>query len=172
MKTIKIIFLSALLISISACDSLNSNAIALVDLDAVAKALGRDEVMKQEIAESEQQLQQQLTAIAGELQNKVKQEQASLTEKSSDEDKQRVQQLIVQAQQQLRNEQLAAQQKSNQLKADLINKFRDEVKAIAEPLAKASGVQMVKVIRDDVLWFDAEADMTDEVIAKMRSDKN
>lgn len=158
-------------IIIAGCNPLdkaqNKHSFALIDLDVIAKELGRDEVFKQQVTSAEQQLQTQLIAIRDELQGKVNREEGALHENSSNLDKQRVQQLTLQAQQALREKQLEAQQKSNQLKAELISKFREEVKIFAQPIAQTLGFKMVKVISADVLWFDTSLDITDEVIAKM-----
>lgn len=148
---------------------LQSPSVLLVDLNAVAKALGRDEVMNQEIQVAEEQLRNQLTQIAGNLQQQVQEEQNKLGEKPEEEELARVQQLAAQAQQTFRNEQVGAQQKAAEVRQQVIMTFRQEVKMVAEQIAKSMGAQMVKVVGGDVLWFDSEADITADVIAKMRA---
>lgn len=173
MKITHVMALVVLAVCVAGCDLSNqlptNKPAMLVDLDAVAKALGQDEVIQQKITAAEQELQVQLKNILAELQGKVKIAQDSLTAKSSAEDKERVAQLTVQAQQTLRNEQAAAQQRVNQVRLELVNKFRDEIKAVAEPIARALGVKKVETISSAILWFDPEIDITDEVIAKLRA---
>lgn len=170
-KIMQVIIVSVFAAGMAGCDLCTEKTIALVDMDAIAKALGRDEAMKQEIASTEQQLNDQLNAIASKLQAEIVQEQGTLNDKSTDEDKQRVEQFILQAQQTLRNEQLAAQQKSTQLRSDLITAFRDEIKVVAEAMAKEQGIKMVKIISADVLWSDPTANISDAVVTKMQAVK-
>ena len=46
------------------------------------------------------------------------------------------------------------------------------MKVVAQEIAKNMGAKMVKVIDGNLLWFDAEADITADVIAQMRSAGN
>ena len=176
MKIVHCILLCVLVLMTTACDPIdklkNSNSTMLVDLDAVAQALGRDELMKQEILTAEQKIRGQLEQVASELQNQVKQAQDKLGSKSKREDKAHVEQLALKAQQTFRQQQAVAQQKVNQARAELMQKFRDEIKLVAEPVARKQGASMVKIISADVLWFDPVVHITGDVIAQMRAVNN
>lgn len=171
MKLYHMIILSMLVIFMSGCGSSNNKSALLVDVAVVAKALGSNEAINDQIASAEKQLNEQLNNIAIDLNKQVKDKQKTLTKKSSKKDKQAVEQFEQQAQQTMRNKKLEAQNKINQLKTGLLNKFRADVKAAAEPIAEAAGVEMVMIVTASTLWFDPEVDITDEVIARMRETK-
>ena len=52
--------------------------VAVLDVDAVAKALGRDDVFRQQIQAAGRQLQQQLSELSSGLEDKVREEQAEI----------------------------------------------------------------------------------------------
>lgn len=171
MNTCYSLAMSALLVVMAGCkpieDFTNSKTV-LVDLDVVARELGRDATMKKEIETTEQQLRAQLEAVAADLQQQVKDAQDKLTAQSSDAEKAQAQNVAIQAQQALRNQQLAAQQKANEARTQLIEAFRGEVKRAAEPIARARGARMVRLMSADVLWFDPAVDVTHDVVAALQ----
>jgi len=173
MRSHHVLILSLLAMLMVGCNGIMSNgkSTLFVDLTVVAKALGRNEMVNTQLASAEKQLNEQLKAIAIDLNKQVKDKQKTLTKKSKDKDKQRVNEFAKQAQQTMQNRKSEAQKKINQLKINLVNKFRDDVKAVAEPIAKKAGAKSVMVVSADALWFDSSVDITDEVIAKMREVK-
>ncbi|MCK4704541.1 MAG: OmpH family outer membrane protein [Gammaproteobacteria bacterium] len=174
MKILKnFLFLLSLIFFVSACDQVsglvNHSSTVIVDLNAVAKALGRDELMQKEIQEAEAKLKTQLEQIAKNIQEQVAVEKEKLGSKKSEENNAKLQQLALQAQQTFRKEQMAAEQQAAQLRKQLIVAFREEVKLVAEPVAIEQKADMVKLVSDDLLWFDASIDITGEVISRMRA---
>lgn len=168
--------LFALIVSvvlITACkpyeNIMGGEPLVVVDLNAVAKALGRDEVMKQEVGAAEKQLRDQLQEIADDLKQQVRVEQQKLNTESQQEEIQRVEQLALQAQQAFKAQQIAAQQKASQYREQLLQAFRSEVKAVAEPIARQRGARLVKFVGADVLWFDPGIDITGDVISGLRA---
>lgn len=172
MRNFNLVVLSVIILLISACDQVGGfsrSSIVIVDLNAVAKALGRDELMQKEVQAGEAKLKEQLTEIAGNIQQQVADEKKKLDKKKSKENDAKMQQLAVQAQQTFRNKQIEAEQKAMQLRKQLIINFREEVKMAAEPIARARGALMVKLVSDDLLWFDPVNDITGDVINSMRA---
>lgn len=174
MKILKnVLFILSLAFFVSACDQMTGlvshPSIVIVDLNAVAKALGRDEVMQNEIQEAEAKLKTQLEQIAKNIQDQVVVEKEKLGSKKSEENNIKLQQLALQAQQTFRKEQMAAEQQAAQFRKELVAKFREEVKLVAEPIAIERKAVMVKLVSDDLLWFDASNDITGEVINRMRA---
>lgn len=158
---------------LSSCDQLaglsSHPATVIVDLNAVAKALGRGEAMQQEIQTAEAGLREQLSKIASNIEEQVSAEKKKIGDKSSDENDAKLQQLALQAQQTFRKEQIAAEQQAAQLRKQLVTAFREEVKLVAEPIAVERKAAMLKLVSDDVLWFDKSIDITGEVISRMRA---
>jgi len=141
--------------------------VAIIDLDAVARALGRDDVIAQQINVANQQLAGQLGQVATNLQQQV-QARRDEYEVIGDEAEQELQQLTAVANQRLQQTQQLAQQRSAQFRQAVINSFRNEVTPYASEIAASRGAVAVVTVATPMLWFDSQADITDEVIAKMR----
>ena len=77
--------------------------------------------------------------------------------------------MAVKAQRQLAEKQQLAQQKAQQVQLELVNDFKRQVQPVAQKIAGLQGAEVVVVLDDAVLWFDARADITDEVIAELRA---
>jgi len=150
-------------------NTLGGSPALIVDLNAVAKALGRDEEMEKEMRANEQKLQAQLDKIAENLQAQVTKEKNKLGKKPSKKDTLRFQQFSEQAQQAFRKQQRAAQQKAAQLRDQLVSRFREDVKSVAMPVAQKRGASSIKILGPDMLWYEPEIDITDEVIGQMRA---
>jgi len=171
MKLCHMIILSVLAIFMAGCnDILNNNSVLVVDLAVVAKDTGRNESINNKIAQAEKNLNEQLKKIAVDLNAQVEAEKKKLTSKSKKKEKTRVAQFTQQAQQTMRNKKAEAQKKINQLKANLLNEFRNDVKAAVQSIAKVARGKVVMATAD-VLWSDTTVDITDKVIAKMRETK-
>ena len=141
--------------------------VAIIDLDAIARALGRDDVIAQQINVANQQLAGQLGQVATNLQQQV-QARREEYEVIGDEAEQELQELTAVANQRLQQTQQLAQQRSAQFRQAVINSFRNEVTPYASEIASARGAVAVVTVATPMLWFDAKADITDEVIAAMR----
>lgn len=144
----------------------------IVDLDAVAKATGRQELMQKELEFANLRLTEQLKLVAAQLEESVSEEKEKLGKKPTSEEKQQLESLVLQAQQQLVNSKNLAVQQSTDFRSDLILSFRKEVSDIAQEIAARSRSKLVLVSNHETLWFHPSADITDEVIAVMRSREN
>ena len=149
----------------------NDKTVVYVDLAAVAKSLGRNEVINKQMAAAEKNVNEQLNTIAVDLNKQVETKKKELTSKSKKKDKKDVSQFEKQALQVMRNKKREAQTKINQLKVNLLNKFRDEVNVAAKPIAKAVGAKTIMIVSANTLWFDPELDITADIIGKMRAKK-
>lgn len=143
--------------------------VAVVDLVVVAKALGRDEAMDQRLMEATEQLNAQLQEIASDYSSQLEDEKKKLGKKPEKEDEQRLTTLTQQARLQIQQTRLLAEQKAAQFRTRLIQDFRNEVGDVAAGIAKSRGASQVLVAGANTLWFDPSADITDEVIAKLRA---
>ena len=147
-----------------------SPKVGVVDLDAVAKAVGREALIRQQLERATQQLNQQLVNAANEMKQALEAEQKKLGEAPAEEDQRRLRVMLAQANQNVQNNQTLAQMRVNQLKNELIVHFRNEVRPLTEKAAKEAGAAVVLVASENnVLWFDPALDLTDEVIAAYRA---
>ena len=174
MKILNKLFLFLLIaLPISSCDQFDGfgdhPSTLIVDLNAVAKALGRDASMQKEIQDAETKLKGQLEQIAKNIQDQVAVEKEKLGTKKSEENNAKLQQLALQAQQTFRKEQMAAEQQAALFRQQIVTAFREEVKLVAEPIARWRKAEMVKLVSDDLLWFGKDNDITGVVVSRMRA---
>jgi Skp family chaperone for outer membrane proteins len=146
-----------------------SAGVAILDLAAVAKATGQDEVIRQEAEAARAELGAQLQALAASLEQQIGAEREKVGITPSDADSQRLQEMTVQARQQINNAQMQAQNQASQIEGELVAAFRDEISPLAEEIASQMGASAVLASDSYLFWFDPAADITDEVIAAWRA---
>lgn len=169
MKAFQSLIIILAILSISGCKPLNlSNQVAVVDLNLVAKTLGRDDLIIKNVKSANDNLNQQLEKIAGDLRKQLDKEKSKLGGKPSKEEEQQFIQLVQKANNQLNQTKHVATQKSQQLQNSLITEFRNEVSKVSGKIAQKNGYLTVFAINDSLLWADATIDITSEVIREMR----
>ena len=143
-------------------------AVAVLDVEAVAKALGRDEVFRQQVQAAGQQLQQQLSEFSSGLEGKLREEQARLGAEPSQEERQQLARMAVDAQRQVQQGQALARQKALEYQNKLVAEFRAELRPVASEVALERGASAV-LLSNTVLWFEPTVDITGEVIDELRA---
>ena len=143
-------------------------SVAVLDLGAVAKALGRDEVFKEQMESARQQLRQQLEEFSSGLQGQLREEQSKLGEAPTPEQQQELRQKLVQAQRQVQQSQILARQKAAEFQTGLALQFRNEVQPLAAEVARSKGASTV-LLSNTLMWFEPAVDITGEVIDKLRA---
>jgi len=170
------LLLLVVVVGLSGCDKLQLEMpksaqavdVAVLDLQAVAKALGRDDAFKQELESAGKQLGEQLNKVSTNLQSQLRDEQAKLGENPSDEARSKLRQMAVEAQRKFKQSQLQARQQARQLQLQLATKFRADVQPIATEIARSKGAAVV-LMANSLMWFEPAIDITAEVIGKMRA---
>lgn len=148
--------------------SASKQTVAVLDLAAVAKALGRDEIVKQQVQVAGEQLRQQLTKFSTGLQDKLREQQAKLGSSPSEDERQQLQRQLVEAQRQVQQSQAVARQKAVQFQNQLAVKFRNEIQPVAAEIARAQGASTI-AMANTLMWFDPALDITGAVIGAMRA---
>lgn len=160
-------------LTINACDQLptaqRNKGVAVLDLNAVAKATERDQAINQSMESARVDLNAQLTQIAGDLEKQLKDQQDKAGPSPQPVEQQQLQNMAAEAQRQLAEKQQLAQQKAQQLQLELVSEFKRQVQPVAEQIAKSQGAEIVVILDDAILWFDSVVDITDEVIAELRA---
>ena len=134
-------------------------AIGIVNLESVARALGRDAAMEQQANTRAQELQAQLQQVAKQISDKLQAEIAKTPEERA--------QLQQQAQNAFGQQQQQAQQLLSQYRVKLATEFRDEAKAAAKKIAEQRSLSVV--LLDQVsLYYKETQDITDDVTKAMR----
>ena len=176
----KILFttlISVFIIGSTGCDTntTQSNMALVVDLQAVARALGRDEEMTQKLEQARQLLSEQLLKIGVDLEKQLKEKETELGRASKDdkdESREQLEQLTQQANIQLKKNQKLANQKAISYRDMLVDGFRKEVMTVAKSIAHKHQAVAVYVTGSNLLWYSNTIDITDEVIGSMRAQAN
>lgn len=140
----------------------------VVDVIAVAKALGRDTIIQEQMTAADQKLTQQLQEIEQNLESQLKAKRDEFGEQPTPEQQKQLQQLRQVAQQRYTQARVAAQQAKNQYSVALGDQFRNELKPVAERIAKQMGASVAVMNTNTLLWSTPEADITGKVIDELR----
>jgi Skp family chaperone for outer membrane proteins len=165
------VFLILLSFTLAGCDrasySGSKGGVALIDLDDIAKRLGRDAAIVQELKDAGGTLGAQLTAAQKEYQTQFDRSKDSIGTKPSDADSQKLAELARNLNLQLQQKQQEAQQELNAKRTLLVVRFREEVKPVALKIASRKGLGVVLLKSDIVLGTEPGLDITDEVVAEL-----
>lgn len=160
----------AIALSVAACQrpAAPNGTVAILDLDAVAKRLGRDVAIADQIKAENDTLVAQLTKTKDDLQSQLDSSAQSLGDKPTDAQKQKLIELGQSLNSQLQVKRQEARQELGQKQTALIQQFREEVKPVAQKVAAGKGMNTV-LLRSDlvVLSVDPAVDITDAVVAEM-----
>jgi len=162
-----------LVLLLGACDQLpgmRGSGTAIIDLGAIANATGEEDRIKRQAQVRRDELSAQLDSELAALEAQLNAEREKLGDSPSDEARQQFQQLTAQAQQQYGQAQQQAQQQAQRYENELVTQLRERIKPLAAEVAKSRGVSVVFLADVTLFWNDESADITDEVIGKLRAD--
>jgi Skp family chaperone for outer membrane proteins len=141
----------------------------VLDLDAIAKATGRDVLIGRAVETATQQLNAQLVQAARDMEDEIKQLQAKIGTSPTPQQQAELQRARVRAQQNIQNNKLVAETARNRVRAEQILLFRNEVRPIAAEVARLHHAEMVIIPTDAVVWHATSIDITGEVITQWRA---
>lgn len=145
------------------------NEYLVVDLTAIAGALGRDEQMVKKLEQAQQSLNAQLMEIGNNLQEQIRLEKEKRGDKPDENQQKELETLTLQANLQLRQTRQLAQQKAEHYRVQLLKAFRAEALTAAQEIATRRNAAAVLVSSSDLLWYAESIDITDEVIGVLRA---
>lgn len=146
----------------------SAGGVAVIDLDEVAKRLGRDVGIADELKTTRNALAEQLQEAQKGLEGEFDKSRAALGASPSTEDTQKLAQLGQSLNVQFQQKQQEAQEEFKAKAGALLTRFREEVKPIALKIAAAKGLDVVLVKNDaNVLAAQNSADITDAVVTEM-----
>ena len=103
------------------------------------------------------------------MEQQFKKQQAELGSAPTEEQKAKVRQMAERVRENIQSNKEVAEQARQRVRAEQIQQFRAEVKAIAGRLASQRGATLVMTTGQDVFWLAASADITAAVIAEVRA---
>jgi Skp family chaperone for outer membrane proteins len=141
----------------------------VVDLDAVARAVGWDLLIDKRVEQATQALNAKLIGAAESMEKELKKQQAEFGASATDEQRAKLKQTAQKIQENIQSNKEIAGQARQRVRLEQIQLFRNEVKTIAARLAAKQQASLVIVAGQEVLWFTPSADITAAVIAEMRN---
>jgi Skp family chaperone for outer membrane proteins len=153
------------------CGDSDSGAtkVVILDLQAVARALGRDQELKIILEAAQNTLLQQLEQIRGAAQKQLDEEKKKVGEKPSDEQNKQLATLGGQLQQGMNSKINEANSKFAQYKVGLVEQFKSEVKPVALKIAKDRGAGVILLPAEQVFAAEPASDITTEVITQLKT---
>ncbi|MFN0197276.1 MAG: OmpH family outer membrane protein, partial [Planctomycetaceae bacterium] len=168
--TRSLIGLSLLMLLCVGCGQEQPTGVAIVDLDEVAKRLGRDQTIVDSVKDTQEELNKQLNNILAQLRVEYQKQKEKFGDTPTEEEQaqlkgleSRMTALINQ-----KGRQASSIFRNEQLK--LLVRFREEIKPIAKEIAAEKGFAIV-IPKDQnmLLASDPAIDITEQVIAKMKA---
>ncbi len=169
---LRVVCLAAVLLLTAGCDRIPGMGpdVLIVDLGAIAKATGQDQVIQTQAQTGRADINARLLESAQGLQQQLETERAKAGDAPTREQAAQLQQMTVQAQQQYTQLQAEAQQKVQQYEANLVQEFRERIEPFAEKIARTRGAKVILLADQSIFWHDTAVDVTDEVIVALRAD--
>jgi Skp family chaperone for outer membrane proteins len=149
--------------------------VAVVDLDEIARRVGRDQYMIDTLKQTQQTLNERLEVVQASYVKQIKQKQETLGVGNegveiTDEDTKTLLGMQREAGLNLNQARKEAISSLTQRRTQLVASFRNEVRPIASEVAKEKGLSIVLTKNDTVLFTHEDAvDITDEVAKRLRT---
>ncbi len=142
--------------------------VAVVDLDKVAKELGRVDAMENDLRSAQNTLANQLSNVQKQAIEQLTEMEKGLGEAPDAEELKKFKATAQATQVQFNGLQKQAISKITQRRDLLVFGFRQEARPVVEKIAKSKGAATV-ITKNEAFTFDNTVDITDEVIAEMKA---
>jgi len=171
-KTLPVIILLMITVTlISGCNNEPPKPQAvLLNMGAVGDATGITEQMNELRVTIRQQNAEEVNALSAKLSKELEDEKASLGDKPSEEDENKIKALQKQQNNQILQARRAGNSKGAKEISDAKQSFVDDIMSVAQKVASEHGASII--LKDTAaFWFNGSVDITNEVIDRMSSDK-
>jgi Skp family chaperone for outer membrane proteins len=148
----------------------DSIPVVVIDLEEIAKAIGQDVVIEEELAAAREELNAQLVVMAAELEAMLEEEKTKLGTSPDQAQQEAFDRIQLEAQQQFAQAQAQAQQEAQQFQAGLVNEFHQQVKPVAARISAQHGARITLLANSSAFWFDSSADITEEIVAALQTE--
>lgn len=145
-----------------------SGGVAVIDLDEVARRLGDDVQIIEDVKRRETRLNDELQTLQVSYTRQLEDKQREFGYSANEEQQKELQQLDMSLGTKLQQAQLDAQRELAMLQNSLVQRLRERVRPVARDVAKSRGLSTIVVKNLDVLFYHDEAhDITNEVVEKL-----
>ena len=142
--------------------------VGVVDLDVVAKRLGRDIEMSNKVQEKLSELNNKLTTLQGSMRRLYDEKRDKQGDDPTDEQIRELQAWQDRTDAQLQESKRKAEVELNTFRQALIDQFREQAKPVLREVAAARGLSIVIPKNNALLLtIDPAVEITDDVAAKM-----
>jgi Skp family chaperone for outer membrane proteins len=146
----------------------SAGAVAVIDLDEIARRLGSDQQIARAIAQRQTAFSQQVVDLAKSYNAQIQEQKAKLAAADAQQNQVTVASWEQQANAKLNQvkQQAAAELASH--RQQLVNQFRDHIKPAARRVAQARGLSVIVTKNDSVVFdFTSGVDITDAVVDEL-----
>jgi len=142
---------------------------AMIDLEQVAEEIGWSELIERQFNEQEEQVRSRLMNMQAQLSNEIEELVKAVGDEPTPEQRARIVQRQREAEIRFRQEVFRTDQERAEAREGLLMMFREQVRPVADRVARLQGYGMVVVRHDGILSYRHEVDITRAVIAEMKS---
>jgi Skp family chaperone for outer membrane proteins len=143
-------------------------AVAVIDLDEIARRLGSDKQIASAINQRHSALSQQLVNLAKQYSAQIEAEKAKLTDADAQQSEVTVASWQQQATAKLNEVKQQAAEDLEKTRLALFDEFRDQIKPAARRVAQARGLSVIVTKNESVIFdYVSTADITDGVVDEL-----
>jgi Skp family chaperone for outer membrane proteins len=147
-------------------------AVAVIDLDEIARRLGSDKQIVTSISQRQNSLSQQLVDLAKSYSQQIEEQKKKLAESGDKKGDVTLANWQQQANAKLNEVKQQAELQLQQHRATLVAQFREEIKPAARRVAQSRGLSVIVTKNDSVLYdFAPGTDITDAVVAELQASR-
>lgn len=144
------------------------NAFAIVDLDEIARRLGRDQALRQALQSRQTQLSGTISQVRNQFVEEARLVQKQMGEKPTDEDQKKLADRVNVMNAKLAELQQQAAATLSQEQVAQVQKFREEVRPFAVAIARERGFATILLKNENLVFaYDPSSDITEEIVRRM-----
>lgn len=144
------------------------NAFAIVDLDEIARRLGKDDALRQALQLRQNQLTGNLTQVRDQYLEQARSLQQQLGDKPTPEDQKKLADAVNQMNAKLSDLRQQAAANLSQEQVALVQRFRGEIRPFAVTIAGQRGFATILIKNENLVFaYDPSSDITEEIIKRM-----
>ena len=152
----------------SSSGSSSGGGVAIIDMDEIASALGKDAEIQSAVRQAAEQRKGELESLRTALGQNIEAKRKEFGEAPTDDQKRELGMLIAAADQRMGQAVGEVNQQTQAQRMELVQAFRREVEPAAIAVANERGMDVIMVKQPGILHYELAADITDEVVAEMR----